>query len=173
MLNRMDVTEPPNSAPQYMLESRVIRDTVSNPKVSGSRRDTPFGAPRPGRTPTTMPSRTPISINRMCCSESAMVNPCRSASRFAMVLEPQGHAEETARQINLEDALEHQVQERQEQDRKRDALGMRPPSLDGDGTPHVQGRRNVHADQPDRGDEHRRRNEQPGEAHQPGGIEQD
>ena len=53
------------------------------PKVSGSSSETPFGAPSPGSTPTRMPSRTPMTISTRCCQLSAMVKPCRSASRFS------------------------------------------------------------------------------------------
>src|SRR3954453_12275768 len=65
MLNRIEVTEPPNSAPQYIEESRIIADTGCMPKVSGNSSDTPLGAPRPGNTPTRMPSRTPINIRKI------------------------------------------------------------------------------------------------------------
>ena len=65
MLNRMDVTEPPNRAPQYIEESRMMADTGCIPKVSGSSSDTPLGAPRPGSTPTRMPSSTPINIRKI------------------------------------------------------------------------------------------------------------
>jgi hypothetical protein len=61
----MDVTEPPNNAPQYIEDSRMIADTGCIPKVSGSSSDTPFGAPRPGKTPTRMPSSTPITIRKI------------------------------------------------------------------------------------------------------------
>ena len=63
MLNRMDVVEPPNSAPQYMLASRMIAETGSIVKVSGMSSVTPLGAPRPGSTPTRMPNRTPTTIS--------------------------------------------------------------------------------------------------------------
>ena len=63
MLNRIDVVEPPNSAPQYMLDSRMIAATGSMLKVSGSSSDTPLGAPSPGSTPTRMPSSTPTIIS--------------------------------------------------------------------------------------------------------------
>ena len=63
MLNKIDVVEPPNNAPQYMLVSRMIAATGSIAKVSGSRSDTPLGAPRPGSTPTRMPSSTPMIIS--------------------------------------------------------------------------------------------------------------
>ena len=67
MLNRIDVTEPPKSAPQYMLDSRMMAETGCMPKVSGSSSDTPFGAPSPGSTPTRMPSSTPTTISARCC----------------------------------------------------------------------------------------------------------
>ena len=63
MLNRMEVVEPPNKAPQYMLVSRMIAEIGSIVKVSGKSSDTPLGAPNPGNTPTRMPSRTPAAIN--------------------------------------------------------------------------------------------------------------
>ena len=59
------MVEPPNNAPQYMLVSRMIAETGSMVKVSGSSSDTPFGAPRPGSTPTRMPSSTPMTISAM------------------------------------------------------------------------------------------------------------
>ena len=65
MLNRMEVVEPPKRAPQYMLVSRMIADTGSMVKVSGRSKETPFGAPSPGSTPTRMPSKTPAAVSRM------------------------------------------------------------------------------------------------------------
>ncbi|MGY3421559.1 hypothetical protein ACVWZW_002034 [Bradyrhizobium sp. F1.13.4] len=75
MLNRIEVTDPPNNAPQYMLESRMMAETGCMPKVSGSSSDTPFGAPSPGSTPTRMPSSTPITISARCGSVIAMLKP--------------------------------------------------------------------------------------------------
>src|SRR5215208_4315101 len=83
MLKRIDVTEPPKSAPQYMLESRIMAETGVMPKVSGRRSETPFGAPSPGSTPTRMPRRTPTTISARCCQLSTMVKPCSRASRFS------------------------------------------------------------------------------------------
>ncbi len=84
MLNRIDVVEPPNSAPQYMLVSRMMAETGSMLNVSGSSSDTPFGAPSPGSTPTRMPSSTPTTISSTWYVVSATPKPCSSDSRFAI-----------------------------------------------------------------------------------------
>ena len=65
MLNRMEVVEPPKSAPQYIDDRRMMADTGGIMKVSGSSKVTPFGAPNPGNTPTRMPSNTPPTISAM------------------------------------------------------------------------------------------------------------
>src|SRR5437868_14850317 len=113
ILNRIEVTEPPNSAPQYMLESRMIADTGCMPNVSGSSSDTPFGAPSPGSTPTRMPSSTPITISARCGAVTAMVKPCRSSSRFSIRpprSEAERRGERAVRQGYLEQALEDDVE---------------------------------------------------------------
>ena len=84
ILNRIEVTEPPNSAPQYMLDSRMIAETGDMPKVSGSSSDTPFGAPRPGSTPTRMPSSTPISMSATLCQVSATAKPWKREPRLSI-----------------------------------------------------------------------------------------
>jgi hypothetical protein len=61
MLKRIEVVEPPKSAPQYMLASRMIAETGSMANVRGMSKVTPFGAPRPGNTPTRMPNSTPAT----------------------------------------------------------------------------------------------------------------
>ena len=83
MLNKMDVVEPPKSAPQYMLVSRMMADTGSITKVSGNSRDTPLGAPRPGRTPTRMPSRTPPAMSARWNMEKAILNPSIRLLKFS------------------------------------------------------------------------------------------
>src|SRR5690606_9530221 len=64
ILNRMDVVDPPNNAPQYMQESRIIAEIGSSENVSRKSRETPLGAPNPGRTPTRIPSVTPSIISK-------------------------------------------------------------------------------------------------------------
>ncbi len=45
-------------------------------KVSGSRIATPFGPPRPGNTPTKMPSTSPSTINAMIFHVISTTKPC-------------------------------------------------------------------------------------------------
>src|SRR3954467_15371171 len=86
MLNRIEVVDPPKSAPQYMLVRRMIAETGFMLNVSGISSVTPFGAPSPGRTPTRMPSSTPTIISSTCCKVRATAKPWQSASRLAMVV---------------------------------------------------------------------------------------
>ena len=65
MLNRIEVVDPPSSAPQYIDDSRMMALTGGMKKVSGISSATPFGAPSPGRTPTRMPISTPTTISPM------------------------------------------------------------------------------------------------------------
>src|SRR5580698_10189631 len=91
-----------------MLESRMMADTGCMPKVSGSSSDTPLGAPRPGKTPTRMPS----SIRKIWLPDSAMLKPCIRALRFsnAFPSETEEIAERAARQRDLERQLEGQIE---------------------------------------------------------------
>src|SRR5687768_8011995 len=81
MLNRIDVVEPPNSAPQYIDDSTMMPAIGSMPKVSGSSSATPFGAPRPGNTPTRMPSSTPPAMSARWYGVRAVPNPSISGPR--------------------------------------------------------------------------------------------
>ena len=56
MLNKMDVIAPPNKAPQYRQDNRMMPAVGSIENVSGNRIATPFGPPSPGNTPMRMPS---------------------------------------------------------------------------------------------------------------------
>src|SRR5690606_35183686 len=62
ILNRTEVLAPPNKAPQQIQDSRMMADVGFIEKVSGSRMATPLGPPKPGNTPTTMPSKIPRNI---------------------------------------------------------------------------------------------------------------
>jgi hypothetical protein len=51
------------------------------PKVIGMRMATAFMTPKPGRTPTIVPMKTPIKQYRKLAGERATVNPNKSLSR--------------------------------------------------------------------------------------------
>ncbi len=88
MLNRIDVVDPPNSAPQYIDVSRMMAEVGSSAKVSGISSDTPLGAPSPGSTPTTSPISTPATISIRCIGVMATENPCISRSKLPIVAAP-------------------------------------------------------------------------------------
>ena len=53
----------------------MIAEVGGMVKVSGRRIATPFGPPRPGNTPMTMPSTMPMVIMPMLYQVSARANP--------------------------------------------------------------------------------------------------
>src|SRR5215472_12706232 len=71
-----------------MHESMTIADVGSIVNVSGSRIATPFGPPRPGRTPTKMPRTRPTIISDSVFAVSSTSKPC-NRSPSASMLEPQ------------------------------------------------------------------------------------
>src|SRR5262249_34566583 len=156
MLNRIEVTEPPNSAPQYMLDRRTIAETGCMPNVRGSSSDTPFGAPSPGSTPTRIPSSTPMSINARCGSVIAIVNPCSKASTVSIAFssEPEHVRQRAVRQRHLEHAFEHQVERDRRRDRDEQRARQREPVQQGQRSQHVAARGHVHAEERDRRNEH-------------------
>ena len=56
----------------------MIADVGGIVNVSGSRMATPLGPPRPGSTPMTIPSTTPITIMPMLYHVRATEKPCSS-----------------------------------------------------------------------------------------------
>src|SRR5471032_705561 len=131
-----------------MLDSRMIADTGAIPKVSGSSSDTPLGAPRPGSTPTRMPSSTPPIISAIWGTEMAIEKPCISESKFSMRrLQIQHGAEPAMRQRHLEQALEHHV-ERDGCHNGDDRRAHDPElALEAQRAEQIEHRANVHADQ--------------------------
>src|SRR5258708_17660863 len=170
MLNRIDVTEPPNSAPQYMLDSRMIAETGCMPKVSGSNSDTPFGAPRPGSTPTRMPSSTPITISARCGSVIAMVKPCSSRSIFSIAApsETERGGERTVRQRHQEQALEHDVEHDRRYGCDDERIKQRLMFRQRQYRQHIAGGSQIEADHRANSDKDRGRNEQRRQAVQVG-----
>src|SRR5262249_51725049 len=71
-----------------MHDSITIAEVGSMVKVSGSRIATPFGPPRPGSTPTKMPSTSPTIISDSVLKVSSTSKPC-SSSWSASILEPE------------------------------------------------------------------------------------
>jgi hypothetical protein len=55
-------------------------------KVSGSRMATPFGPPRPGSTPTKMPSTSPTIIKASVFQVIKTAKPCRRSVKASIVL---------------------------------------------------------------------------------------
>src|SRR5882757_10554498 len=70
-----------------MHDSSTIAEVGSMLKVSGSRIATPFGPPRPGSTPTKMPSTSPTIINEMVFHVIRTAKPCSKSVNASMILE--------------------------------------------------------------------------------------
>src|SRR5207237_1061759 len=67
-----------------MHESITMADVGSIVKVRGNRIATPFGPPRPGSTPTKMPSTSPTIINANVFQVSRTPKPCMSSPKASM-----------------------------------------------------------------------------------------
>src|SRR3569833_3574062 len=144
MLNRIEVTEPPNSAPQYMLDSRMMAETGCMPKVSGNKSATPFGAPRPGSTPTRIPSSPPIIISPTCCIVMAMPKPCIRESMLPMTRSESHHLKQRAvRQRDDEQLFEHEIEKQRHGDRHRARLPPWQLAMPADRRQHIAGRSDV------------------------------
>src|ERR1019366_5393263 len=67
-----------------MHDSITIAEVGSMVNVSGSRIATPFGPPRPGSTPTKMPSTSPTIISASVFHVSRTAKPCMSRPKASM-----------------------------------------------------------------------------------------
>src|SRR3954451_23083046 len=67
-----------------MQDSITIAEVGSMVKVSGSRIATPFGPPRPGSTPTKMPSTSPTIIRASVFHVSSTAKPCISRPKASI-----------------------------------------------------------------------------------------
>src|SRR6476469_6692285 len=72
-----------------MQDSITMADVGSIVNVSGSRMATPFGPPRPGNTPTKMPSTSPTIIKESVFAVSRTAKPCTSSPKASMELVPE------------------------------------------------------------------------------------
>src|SRR5712692_4166982 len=73
-----------------MQESMTMAEVGSIVKVSGSRIATPFGPPRPGSTPTKMPSTRPTIIKASVLNVNRTSKPCSRRPRASMLVTEQG-----------------------------------------------------------------------------------
>src|SRR5438128_7684045 len=67
-----------------MQESMTMAEVGSMVKVSGKRIATPFGPPRPGSTPTKMPSTRPTIISASVFHVSRTVKPWNSSPKASI-----------------------------------------------------------------------------------------
>jgi hypothetical protein len=67
-----------------MLDSITIAEVGSMVNVSGSRIATPLGPPRPGSTPTKIPSTRPTIISAMIFHVIRTAKPCSSNPKASM-----------------------------------------------------------------------------------------
>src|SRR6266487_2000791 len=88
-----------------MHESMTMAEVGSMVKVSGSRMATPFGPPRPGSTPTKMPSTRPTSISASVFQVSRTAKPCIRRVR-ASILESERRFERPLGHDDVEGELE-------------------------------------------------------------------
>src|SRR5215470_14809748 len=72
-----------------MHESITMAEVGSMVNVSGSRMATPLGPPRPGNTPTKMPSTSPTIIKASVFEVSRTAKPCTSSPKASMELVPE------------------------------------------------------------------------------------
>src|ERR1700754_3521618 len=96
-----------------MQESMTMAEVGPIVKVSGSRIATPFGPPRPGSTPTKMPSTSPIIISSSVFHVSSTAKPCIKRPKASMSQRPidrlaaKGRFERPLRHDDVEGDVEH------------------------------------------------------------------
>src|SRR5215510_13086347 len=108
-----------------MQESMTMAEVGSMVKVSGSRIATPFGPPRPGRTPTKIPRTRPTIISDSVFTVSSTWKPC-SRRPSASILEPQPGFERALGH----DHVEGDVEGDKHDDRESEARHQRLPPGD-------------------------------------------
>src|SRR5258705_9811376 len=90
-----------------MQDSITMAEVGSIVKVSGSRIATPFGPPRPGSTPTKIPSTSPIIMRRRIFHVIRTAKPCSSKPKASMrILISEGRFERPLRHDDVEGDIE-------------------------------------------------------------------
>src|SRR5215218_1743381 len=95
-----------------MQDSITMAEVGSMVKVSGSRIATPFGPPRPGSTPTKMPSTSPTNIRASVFHVSSTAKPCMRRPRASIyskscdLLAAEGRFERPLRHDDVERDIE-------------------------------------------------------------------
>src|ERR1700716_2866374 len=113
-----------------MHDSITIAEVGSMVNVSGSRIATPFGPPRPGSTPTKMPSTSPTIIRRIVFHVSRTAKPCinkpkasiEDLSWFPHALVAEGRLERSLRHDDVKRDIEGHEHDRREQERREQRL---------------------------------------------------
>src|SRR5690349_10977306 len=112
-----------------MQDSITMAEVGSMVKVSGSRMATPFGPPRPGSTPTKMPSTSPTIISKTVFQVSRTAKPCRSRPKASMslrgLLVAEGRFERPLRHDDVEHDVEGHEHDRGEDESRQHRLPQR------------------------------------------------
>src|SRR3981081_3513006 len=108
----------------------TIAEVGSMVKVSGSRIATPFGPPRPGSTPTKMPSTRPTIISASVFHVSRTAKPCINKPKASMEgsLVPEGRFERSLWHDDVKRDIEGHEHDRCEQESGEQRFPQRDPS---------------------------------------------
>src|SRR6201999_4666911 len=112
-----------------MQDSITMAEVGSMVKVSGSRIATPLGPPRPGSTPTKMPSTSPTIISASVFQVSRTAKPCSSRPKASMsvpgLLVAEGRFERPLRHDDVERDVESDEHDRGEDEGGQQRLPQR------------------------------------------------
>src|SRR5689334_11913913 len=110
-----------------MQDSITMADVGSIVKVSGSRMATPFGPPRPGNTPTKMPSTSPTIIRSSVFHVRRTAKPWirRPNASIAIASVPEGRFQRPFRHDDVEGNIERDEHRGREQEGGQDGFPHR------------------------------------------------
>src|SRR5262245_2149086 len=111
-----------------MQESMTMAEVGSIVKVSGSRMATPFGPPRPGSTPTKMPSTRPSIISARIFQVSRTLKPRRRSPTASIALAAEERLERPLRHDHVEGDVEGDEHHDDENERGQDRLPPGDPA---------------------------------------------